>query len=109
MSYIVVLVTSKDTAEAEKIARSLVEKKLAACCNIMKDVRSIYQWEGKMTESSEALLVIKSRRDAFPSLEREIKALHSYKVPEIISLSILGGNEDYLKWLGTSVKTHSPG
>jgi periplasmic divalent cation tolerance protein len=109
MSYIVVLVTSKDTAEAEKIARSVVDKKLAACCSIMKDVHSIYQWEGKVNESREALIVIKTRRDAFPSLEREIKSLHSYKVPEIISLSILGGNEDYLKWLGTSVKTHGPG
>jgi periplasmic divalent cation tolerance protein len=75
----------------------------------VKDVRSIYQWEDKLTESSEAMLVIKTRRDAIPSLEREIKSLHSYKVPEIISLSILGGNEEFLKWLSSAVKTHSPG
>jgi periplasmic divalent cation tolerance protein len=103
MSYVVVLVTSKDTVEAEKIARSVVEKKLAACCNIVKDVRSIYQWEDKLTETTEAMLVIKTRRDALPALEHEIKSLHSYKVPEIISLSILGGSEEYLKWLGSCI------
>jgi periplasmic divalent cation tolerance protein len=103
MSYVVVLVTSKDMAEAERIARSVVEKKLAACCNIVKDVRSVYQWEGKVEESSEAMLFIKTRRDVFAALEREIKSLHSYKVPEIIELSVLGGSEDYLKWLGSCI------
>lgn len=104
MSYVVVLATSKDVAEAEKIAKAVVEKKLAACCNIVKDVRSVYQWEGKVEESSEAMLFIKTRRDALPALEREIKSLHSYKVPEIISLSVLGGDEEYLKWLSSAVK-----
>ena len=103
MSYVVVLTTAKDMPEAEKIAKAVVEKKLAGCCNIVKDVRSIYQWEGKVETSAEALLVIKTRRDALPALEREIKSLHSYKVPEIISLSVLGGSEDYLKWLGSCV------
>ena len=105
MSYVVVLVTSKDMAEAERIARALVEKKLAACCNIVKDVRSIYQWEGKVEDSSEVMLFIKTRRDVFALLEREIKGLHSYKVPEIIELSVLGGSEEYLKWVGSCIGT----
>lgn len=103
MSYVVVLSTAKDVSEAEKIAKSLVEKKLAACCNIVRDVRSIYQWEGKLTDSTEALLLIKTRRDAFAALEREIKALHSYQVPEILELSVLGGSEEYLKWVGSCI------
>ena len=103
MSHILVLSTAKDMAEGEKIAKALVEKKLAACCNIIKDVRSIYQWEGRVCNESEVLLLIKTRRDAFAALEREIKTLHSYKVPEIIELSILGGSEDYLKWLNACV------
>jgi periplasmic divalent cation tolerance protein len=103
MSYVVVLVTAKDTAEGEKIAKAVVEKKLAACCNIVKDVRSIYQWEGKVEQSSEVMLFIKTRRDAFAALEREIKSLHSYKVPEILELSVLGGSEEYLKWVGSCI------
>jgi periplasmic divalent cation tolerance protein len=69
----------------------------------VKDVRSVYQWEGKVEESNEAMLFIKTRRDAFAALEREIKSLHSYKVPEIIELSVLGGSEEYLKWVGSCI------
>lgn len=102
MSYGVVFITAKDSAEAEKIARGLLEKKLAACCNIVKDVRSLYWWQGKIEDSPETLLVIKSRRELFRELVAAVKALHSYSVPEIVMLPIVEGSEDYLRWLDES-------
>lgn len=102
--YIVVLVTTVNMAEAETIAKTLVFEKLAACVNIVDKVRSIYYWEGKVHDESEYLLVIKSTSENFDMVEKRIKELHSYEVPEIIALSIVKGSQDYLNWL--SENTH---
>lgn len=99
---IVVYVTTSNEDEAAKIARALVESKLAACVNIIKDIRSIYRWRGKTEDDSEVLMIIKTRENLFDSLKVEVQKLHSYDVPEIIALPISHGSEDYLKWIKES-------
>lgn len=102
---IVVLVTCGSTKEARRIARALVEQRLAACVNILKvPVRSIYRWKGKVESAKESLLIIKSSRKRFGALQNAIKKLHSYDVPEIIALPIERGSFDYLAWLAESIR-----
>ncbi len=98
-SEIAVLITAPDTDLASTIARSLVEAGLAACVNIVSNVRSIYRWQGKIEDDSEVLMLAKTRSDLFDSLSEKVKALHSYDVPEIIALPVTAGSEDYLDWL----------
>jgi periplasmic divalent cation tolerance protein len=101
---LVVLVTCRSAKEAERIARSLVETRLAACGNILRSpVRSIYRWKEKIESAREVLLVIKTSRRRFPALRVAIKRLHSYEVPEIIALRITAGSQSYLSWLAESV------
>lgn len=99
MEFAVVLVTAKNQEEAGMIAASLVEGRLAGCVNIVPQVRSVYIWEGKMCDESEALLIIKTRREKVPEIAARVKQLHSYTVPEVIALPIAEGSADYLKWL----------
>ena len=96
---IVVLSTCGSTEEAAKIARALVEKKLAACVNVMPTVRSFYRWKDVIEDEQESLLVIKSSRALFNDLRVEIEKLHSYEVPEVIAVPIVDGSEGYLEWL----------
>ncbi|MBM4129171.1 MAG: divalent-cation tolerance protein CutA [Nitrospira sp.] len=99
MDEIVVFITASNEDEASKIARALVEEKLAGCVNIVKDIRSIYSWQGKIEDEPEVLMIAKTQKALFDSLAEKVKALHSYTVPEIIALPIIEGSEDYLKWL----------
>jgi periplasmic divalent cation tolerance protein len=102
---IVVLVTCGSAKEARRIARSLVEKRLAACVNILEvPMRSIYRWKGKVESAREMLLIVKSSQKRFAALQSAIKVLHSYDVPEIIALPIERGSRDYLAWLGESIR-----
>ena len=96
---ILVLVTCGSEEEALKIAHSLVEERLAACVNLISPVRSIYRWEGKIWDEKEWILFIKTQKERFEELERKVKSLHSYSVPEIIGLPIVEGADSYLKWL----------
>lgn len=98
--FIVVFVTVGSGAEADRLAHALVEERLAACVNRVKGVKSVYRWQGKVEESEEELLIIKTRSQLFDRLRERVQALHSYEVPEVIALPILAANEDYLKWLG---------
>lgn len=103
-SHIVVLVTAKDTDEAQMISRKLLDEKLVACVNIVKGVRSLFWWQGKVDQADEALLVIKTQQARFPEIVNSVKSAHSYDVPEIIALPIIDGNKDYLTWIDESVK-----
>ena len=100
----VAFVTTSGIGEARKIANALVEKRLAACCNIIPKVESIYRWEGKVNTDTEALMVIKTRKSLMKDIIRCVRELHSYSVPEIIFLPLQGGNPDYLKWLAESTR-----
>jgi periplasmic divalent cation tolerance protein len=94
----VVLVTAGSEAEAEKIARVLVENKLAACVSL-SPIRSIYSWQGEIRSDSEWQLVIKTDLAKFEDLKTKIQELHSYEVPEIIAIPIVAGSKAYLDWL----------
>ncbi|GBE36656.1 divalent-cation tolerance protein CutA [bacterium BMS3Bbin07] len=99
MEYSVVFITAPDEEEAARIARTIVEERLAGCVNIVKGIRSIYSWEGKVEDEHEVLMIVKTKRDLFNALEKRVKELHSYSVPEIISLPLVEGSEEYLSWL----------
>jgi periplasmic divalent cation tolerance protein len=96
---IVVLVTCGSEEEALKIANALVEAHLAACVNLVAPIRSIYRWEGKIWDEKEWLLIIKTQKQRLEELEKKVKSLHSYSVPEIISLPIMEGSSAYLNWI----------
>jgi periplasmic divalent cation tolerance protein len=101
---LVVLVTCANRREAKRIARALVEEKLAACVNIHEArVLSVYRWKGKMEQTREVLLVIKTSQAVFSRLERRVKQLHSYETPEIVGLPIVAGSRAYLDWLDDSI------
>lgn len=100
--HIVILVTAKDEAQANKIAEKLVAEKLVACANIVPGIQSIFRWQGKVDRAREVLLVLKSRRRHFSVIVKTIKAMHSYDVPEVIALPIIEGNKDYLQWITDS-------
>ncbi len=97
--YVVCLVTIDDLGKAAEIARSLVEKELVACVNIIPQIRSIYFWQGKVCDDSERLMLMKTRKERFPDVQKAVKALHPYQVPEIIALDISDGLPEYLKWI----------
>ena len=97
--YVVCMMTAPNEAEAKRIGRTLVEERLAACCNIVRNVTSIYRWKGNIREEGEVLCLMKTRKELFDSLKKRIKALHPYEVPEIISLKIKDGLYEYLKWI----------
>ncbi len=96
---IVVFVTTSSYEEAEKIARLLLEKRKAACINIIPKVSSAYWWQGNIEKSEESLLIIKTREGLLPDLLSLVKQAHSYTVPEIIALPVTDGNPDYLSWV----------
>ena len=97
--YIVVLVTAGNKVEAEKISRGLIESKLVACVNIVEKIDSLFWWQGKIDQSPESLLVIKSRKSNFAKIVKLVKSLHSYDVPEIIALPIVCADKAYLRWM----------
>lgn len=97
--YIVVFITTASPEEAETVAYTLVKEKLAACVNIVSPIKSIYTWQGKVEEATECLLIAKTTTPLFQLLKKRVKELHSYEVPEIISLPLLSGEEDYLRWI----------
>ena len=101
--HIVVLVTTKNAREANKISKKLLEEKLIACANIIKGIRSVFWWQGKIDTAQEVLLVLKTKRHLFKKLITTVRSIHSYDVPEIIALPIIEGDGDYLRWLDTSV------
>jgi len=102
--YIQVLTTVEHKADAEKIAKSLVEKRLAACAQVIGPLASYFHWQGKLDSAREYLCLIKSREDLFPELEAVIKSMHPYEVPEILATPIIKGGKDYMNWLAAELK-----
>jgi periplasmic divalent cation tolerance protein len=96
---IVVMVTVGTESQGIQIARALVEEKLAACVNLVKGIRSLYMWEGRLNDEQETLLLIKTQGSIFPRLKDRVSQLHPYQVPEIIALPVIDGSPSYLKWV----------
>jgi periplasmic divalent cation tolerance protein len=96
---VVVFSTCGSEDEAERVARALVEARLAACVNIVPGVRSVYRWKGAVEDAREWLLTIKTRRDLLPVMMAELRRVHSYDVPEAIALPIVDGLPEYLAWI----------
>jgi periplasmic divalent cation tolerance protein len=100
---LLILTTAGSEAEARKIAEGLVERRLAACVNIVPRIQSVYRWEGKLEEAEEFLLLIKTSKPREEQVRAAITELHSYELPECIAISIASGSAEYLKWIGESV------
>jgi len=98
-TYVIVMVTTANREEAEKIACHLLDEKLIACANILGPVSSLFWWAGKIDRAEEHILLMKSRLALFEKLSEKVKFLHSYEVPEILALPIVKGSHDYMKWL----------
>ncbi len=94
-----VFVTVGKRDEAEKMGSTLVEEKLAACCNFVGPIRSIYRWKGEICRDEETLLILKTRREGFEKLRARVVQLHSYTVPEIVAIPIVAGHAPYLDWV----------
>ncbi|MDD4858602.1 MAG: divalent-cation tolerance protein CutA [Dehalococcoidales bacterium] len=102
--FIIVFVTTSSKAEAQKISRALLEAHQAACVNIIPAVDSHFWWQNKIENAQECLLVVKSRAALLGEIISTVKKMHSYSVPEIIAMPIIGGNPDYLQWLANNTK-----
>lgn len=100
----IVFMTAANRAEAEVIGRCLVEKRLAACVQIVSDIRSVYWWEGRICDEHEVQLTAKTTATLFDELAAEVKRLHSYRVPEIVFVPIAAGEPDYLRWIADSTQ-----
>ena len=100
----IILTTASSREEAEELASELVERRLAACVNVVGPIASVYRWQGEVERAEEFLLLIKSTAAQFAAVSAAIKELHSYEVPECIELTVTAGSDAYLKWLADNVK-----
>lgn len=96
---LIVITNCPDEATADRIARSVVEQRLAACVNRLAPVQSTYHWQGVIEEAVEVPLLIKSTRERYPELEAAIRSLHPYSVPEIVAVPVVAGYAPYLRWV----------
>lgn len=101
---IVVFITTANAEEAQRIADVLLNKRKAACINIVPGVSSLFWWQGKLDSAAESLLIVKTRASVLSQVVNLVKQHHSYDVPEVIALPIVGGNQDYLEWMDREVK-----
>ena len=99
MNYIVIFTTCASAKEARNIAAALLDRRFVACANIVSPVESRFWWKGKKNSAKEALLILKARKANFSKIEKAIRRIHSYSVPEIIALPVVSGSRDYLKWI----------
>lgn len=104
LKYIVVLTAASSKKEALNISNHLLKKRLCACVNILDKASSSFWWKGKIDKAREVILIIKTKTVLFKKIEKEIKRVHSYEVPEIIAVPIVTGSKKYLNWISESVK-----
>ena len=104
MAYCIINCTTKNKEEAIYIAKSLVERRLIACCNIVPSITSVYEWENDLCCDEECLMVMKTKTELFNEVEITIKELHSYDTPEIICIPINNGSSEYLSWVNDQTK-----
>lgn len=97
-------ITAPDRAQAETLARALVDERLAACVNIVTQVRSVYRWDNQVQEDDEVLCLVKTRPELLEALSQRVVALHPYEVPEILAFEVSEGSPDYLAWLTASTQ-----
>jgi periplasmic divalent cation tolerance protein len=102
---IVVLNTCASAEEAERLARTLVDARLAACVTVISPVRSFYRWNGAVTDAAEWLLVIKTSRALFDRLRASLESAHSYELPEVLALPVIEGSANYLSWIDTELQS----
>lgn len=102
--YIVIFITCPNKKEASRIAKALIKNKLAACVNIIENIKSIFWWQGKVDCSGEVLLTIKSKKTKLAAIIKRVESMHSYEVVEVIALPIIGGNKKYLEWINDSLR-----
>ena len=100
---LLVLTTAGSENEARKLAHAMVERKLAACVNIVPRIQSVYRWEGRVESAEEYLLIIKTTRNAEQQVRTTIQELHSYELPECLAIRVDGGSKEYLQWISASV------
>ncbi len=98
-----VYMTAGDPDEASLLAKALVQKRLAACVNIIDGMRSVYEWEGKIQEAREVVMIAKTHADCLPELEKAVKDMHSYDCPCIVGVDVSGGNNAFLDWVAAQV------
>ncbi len=103
-SYVIVLVTAPSPDEAQKIARLLLEKRRAACVNIVPGVDSLFHWQGKLESARETLMIVKTKAALLDEVVKIVKSAHSYTCPEVIALPIVGGNPEYMDWIDKETK-----
>jgi len=103
-AYIVLFTTASNSEEAHKIAKVLLSQRKAACVNIVPGISSLFWWQDKLDSAQESLLIIKTKASLLNQIVTLVKEIHSYEVPEIIALPIIGGNQDYLEWIDKEVK-----
>jgi len=97
--FTVIFITTKDQEEAKKIGTSLVKRRQAACVNIVPAVSSHFWWKDTLEATEESLLIVKTKESLLPEVIKSVKKLHSYRIPEIIALPVIGGSRDYLEWI----------
>ena len=103
-SAIIIFITAPTSDKANEIAHALVHERLAACATIIPQITSIYWWEGKLCRDEEVMILAKSQKALFPEIMNRVQSLHSYEVPEIVSIPIVDGLPAYLDWLKTVTK-----
>lgn len=106
---IIVFITAGSVDEANRLADMLVDKRLAACVQIMREMNSVFRWQGKVETQREVLLIAKTLSSKFAEIEREVVKLHSYETPEIVAIPLSAGSGPYLEWLSASVSERGLG
>ena len=101
--YAIIFITTSNEVEAQKLTDILLGKHRAACINFIEGVKSTYWWQGKLESARECLLIVKTRKSQIDEVARIVRENHSYSTPEVVAMPVIGGNPDYLDWIGREV------